>query len=276
MSGRLTLLGTPIGNLSDLSPRAVETLRGCDAVAAEDTRVTLRLLNAFDIKKPLVSYHEHNKEESGRKLCARMQAGEHIVLVSDAGMPAISDPGEPLVAQCRALGIPVDAVPGPTAVATAVALSGLPSGRFTFEGFLTVNKVGRREHLAALVNEPRTMVFYEAPHKLLATLRDLYAALGERRIAVCRELTKLHEESVLTTLSDAIAHYEAEAPRGEFVLVVEGAQAVAPTQEVSLEQAVALAAQYRDGGMRAADAAKKAAAETGYAKNELYRELTKA
>ncbi len=275
MSGQLTLVGTPIGNLSDLSPRAQEALRDCDAVAAEDTRVTLRLLNAFGLKKPLVSYHEHNKEESGRRLCARMQAGEHIVLVTDAGMPAISDPGEALVALCHAEGIPVRAVPGPTAVATAVALSGLPSGRFTFEGFLSVNKPGRREHLRSLQNETRTMVFYEAPHKLLTTLRDFYAAFGDRRIALCRELTKIYEETVLTTLSAAIRTYEAEPPRGEFVLVLEGAREVsAAAPSATWEEAVAWAGAQRDAGMRASEAAREAAARFGYTRQELYRALT--
>ena len=244
MSGQLTLVGTPIGNLSDLSPRAQEALRDCDAVAAEDTRVTLRLLNAFGLKKPLVSYHEHTKEESGRRLCARMQAGEHIVLVTDAGMPAISDPGEALVALCHAEGIPV-------------------------------NNPGRREQLRSLQNETRTMVFYEAPHKLLTTLRDFYAAFGDRRIALCRELTKIYEETVLTTLSAAIRTYEAEPPRGEFVLVLEGAREVsAAAPSATWEEAVAWAGAQRDAGMRASEAAREAAARFGYTRQELYRALT--
>lgn len=274
MSGGLILVGTPIGNLSDFSPRALQALRDCDVIAAEDTRVTLRLLNAFEIKKPLVSYHEHNQIESGRRLCERMRAGECVVLVTDAGMPAVSDPGESLVAACHAEGIPVHVVPSATAVTTAVAMSGLPSGRFTFEGFLSVNKVGRRAHLEELKRERRTMVFYEAPHKLLNTLRDMLQAFGDRRITLCRELTKVYEEAIPTTLSAAVETYTQTAPRGEFVLVVEGAAAETEPQ-LTEEQAVALAREYRDGGMRATEAARRAAAETGYAKGELYRRLVR-
>ena len=206
--GRLTLVGTPIGNLSDFSPRAVAALQECDFIAAEDTRVTLTLLNHFGIKKPLVSYYEHNKRERGEQICARLEAGENAVLVSDAGMPAISDPGEDLVALCHERGIPVGIVPGPSAVVTALALSGLPTGRFTFEGFLSMNKRGRREHLAELQTERRTMVFYEAPHKLSSTLDDMLAAWGDRRIAIVRELTKIHEEVIRTTLAEAAARYQ--------------------------------------------------------------------
>ena len=272
MSGGLTLVGTPIGNLSDFSPRAIEALKNCDVIAAEDTRVTRVLLAHFDIKKPLVSYHEHNARESGQKLCERMEAGEQVVLVTDAGMPAISDPGELLVAQCHERGIPVHSVPGPTAMATAVALSGLPSARFAFEGFLEVNKQPRREHLAAVAGETRTTVWYEAPHKLLATLTDMYAAFGDRNIALCRELTKLYEEVERTTLSAAVQTYTEKAPRGEFVLVVEGASPAAQPR-LSEDEALALAREYRDGGLRPSDAARKAAAETGYTKSVLYRRL---
>ncbi len=272
MSGRLTLVGTPIGNLSDFSPRAVEALETCDFIAAEDTRVTLRLLNHFGIKKPLISYFEHNKHEKGEQLCRRMEAGEHGVLVSDAGMPAISDPGEDLVRLCRERGIPVGCVPGPSAVITALALSGMPAGRFTFEGFLSVSKRSRREHLESLRDEPRTMIFYEAPHKLLYTLRDLLDVLGDRPIALCRELTKLHEEVITTTLVQAASRYETEAPRGEFVLIVGGA---APKEELPAtpEQALAIAARYVREGLSASDAAKRAAAETGIKKSEIYRQL---
>ena len=202
MSGTLTLVGTPIGNLSDMSPRGVKALRECDFIAAEDTRVTMNLLNHFEIRKPLVSYYEHNKRQRGGEILSRLQAGESAVLVTDAGMPAISDPGEELVALCHDEGIPVTVVPGPSAVVTALALSGLPAGRFTFEGFLSVNKRSRREHLEALRLEQRTMVFYEAPHKLPATLRDMALVLGERRIALVRELTKIHEEVIRTTLPE--------------------------------------------------------------------------
>lgn len=274
MSGSLTLVGTPIGNLSDLSPRAVEALRSCDLIAAEDTRVTLKLLNHFGIKKPLVSYYEHNKRERGEELCRRMEAGEQLVLVSDAGMPAISDPGEELVARCHERGIPVRAVPGPTAVATAVALSGLPSGRFTFEGFLSVNRRSRREHLEELTDERRTMVFYEAPHKLPGTLRDLLEALGDRRVALVRELTKVHEEVVRTTLSEAAARYGLETPRGEFVLVVEG---TTPKESpaVTPQEALARARAYMQQGQSASEAARLAAAETGLKKGEIYKLLVR-
>ena len=269
--GSLTLVGTPIGNLSDFSPRAVEALSAADVIAAEDTRVSLKLLNHFGVKKPLVSYHEHNKASRGEELLARMRDGQRIALVTDAGMPAISDPGETLVAACHAQGIPVHIVPGPTALTTAVALSGLPSGRFTFEGFLSVSKHERREHLHSIETEPRTMVFYEAPHKLRATLHDLLDALGDRRMAIVRELTKIHEEVQLTTLSDAAARYDEEEPRGEIVLVIEGAPA--PVQTATLSDAVALARTYMKAGDRPADAAKKAAGQTGQKKNEIYKLL---
>ncbi len=273
MSGTLTLVGTPIGNLSDMSPRGVKVLRECDFIAAEDTRVTMNLLNHFEIRKPLVSYYEHNKRQRGGEILSRLQAGESAVLVTDAGMPAISDPGEELVALCHDEGIPVTVVPGPSAVVTALALSGLPAGRFTFEGFLSVNKRSRREHLEALRLEQRTMVFYEAPHKLPATLRDMALVLGERRIALVRELTKIHEEVIRTTLPEAAERFSQEAPRGEFVLVIEGA---APVQEpqVTLEEAAALAREYAAQGTAASEAARRAAAETGHKKGDIYRLLT--
>ena len=273
MSGTLTLVGTPIGNLPDMSPRGVKALRECDFIAAEDTRVTMNLLNHFEIRKPLVSYYEHNKRQRGGEILSRLQAGESAVLVTDAGMPAISDPGEELVALCHDEGIPVTVVPGPSAVVTALALSGLPAGRFTFEGFLSVNKRSRREHLEALRLEQRTMVFYEAPHKLPATLRDMALVLGERRIALVRELTKIHEEVIRTTLPEAAERFLQEAPRGEFVLVIEGA---APVQEpqVTLEEAAALAREYAAQGTAASEAARRAAAETGHKKGDIYRLLT--
>lgn len=273
MAGRLTLVGTPIGNLSDFSPRAVEALRDCDFVAAEDTRVTLRLLNHFSIKKPLVSYFEHNKRQRGEQICARLEAGESAVLVSDAGMPAISDPGEDLVALCYEKGIPVGVVPGPSAVVTALAVAGLPTGRFTFEGFLSMNKRGRREHLASLRDERRTMVFYEAPHKLPSTLEDLLEALGDRRLAIVRELTKVHEEVIRTTLQEAAARFRQEAPRGEIVLVVEGA-APPKTEAPSLQEAAALAASLVEEGAALSEAARRAAAQTGLKKGDIYRLLT--
>ncbi len=271
-SGRLTLVGTPIGNLSDMSPRAVEALAACDLIAAEDTRVSLKLLNHFGINKPLVSYYEHNKRERGAMLCDRLAAGENVVLVTDAGMPAISDPGEDIVAMCHDRGIPVGVVPGPTAMATALAVSGLPTARFTFEGFLSVNKKERRAHLASIAGEERTMVFYEAPHKLLATLTDLHATLGDRPVALVRELTKIHEEVARTTLSEAIARYTADAPRGEFVLVVGGAPAE-ERQALTPEEAARIAERYVAQGMSASEAAKRAAAESGCKKGDIYRLL---
>lgn len=272
--GCLIVVGTPIGNLEDFSPRAIEALRQADFVAAEDTRVTLKLLNHFGIHKPLISYYEHNKREKGEQICFRMEAGETCALVSDAGMPAISDPGELLVAQCAERGIPVTVAPGPSAVITALAVSGLPTGRFAFEGFLSVNKKSRREHLEEIRGEKRTMVFYEAPHKLPATLRDLLETLGERRIALVRELTKIHEEVIRTNLQDAAERFSCEAPRGEFVLVVEGAQEAAE-KEITLEEAVKLASRYREEGLSLSDAAKKAASETGFKKGEIYRLLAR-
>ena len=272
MGGQLVLVGTPIGNLSDLSPRALEALTACDFVAAEDTRVTLKLLTHFGIKKPLVSYFEHNKRERGEAIARRIEAGETAVLVTDAGMPAISDPGEDLVALCHRRGIPVTAVPGPTAVATALALSGLPVGRFSFEGFLSTANKPRREHLESLRGERRTMVFYEAPHKLPATLQDLLAVLGDRRVTLARELTKLHEEIIPTTLSEAAARFAADPPRGEFVLVVEGA-ADTPEQVPSPEEALTLAKGYMAEGLSASEAAKRAAAASGLHKGDIYKLL---
>ena len=272
MAGKLTLVGTPIGNLSDFSPRAVEALRECDFIAAEDTRVTLRLLNRFGIHKTLVSYYEHNKRDRGAQLIARLEAGENAVLVSDAGMPAISDPGEELVALCHARQIPVGVVPGPSAVITALAVSGLPTGRFTFEGFLSMNRRSRREHLQQLTNEVRTMVFYEAPHKLPSTLEDLLAVLGDRRIALVRELTKIHEEVIRTSLAEAAVRYRTEAPRGEFVVIVEGRP---PVKEAActVEDAVSLAKELAADGLSASEAAKQAAAQTGIKKGEIYRRM---
>ena len=275
MSGTLTLVGTPIGNLSDLSPRALEALNACDFIAAEDTRVSLTLLNHFGIRKPLVSYYEHNKRERGDMICRKLEAGENAVLVTDAGMPAISDPGEELVAQCHERSIPVTVVPGPSAVITALAVSGMPTGRFTFEGFLSVNRRSRREHLRSLVSETRTMVFYEAPHKLASTLEDLLEALGDRRICLVRELTKLHEEVIHTTLAEAAVRYRNESARGEFVLILQGA-APAETPTVSVEDAADLARDYMDEeGLSPSDAARRAAAETGLKKGDIYRLLTK-
>ena len=270
MSGTLYLVATPIGNLGDFSPRAVETLNQVDFIAAEDTRVSVKLLNHFQIKKPLVSYHEHNHVTAGQSILSRLEAGESCALVTDAGTPAISDPGEDLVRLCAQAQVPVIAIPGCCAGISALAVSGLPTGRFVFEGFLTVNKKSRRERLEVLKAEERTMIFYEAPHKLLTTLEDLSAAFGpERQVALCRELTKLHEETRRTTLGEAAAWYRETAPKGEFVLVVAGApprQAAA----VSLEEAVSQVLVLRAQGMRLKDAAKEVAEHTGLSKNELY------
>jgi len=272
MSGKLMVVGTPIGNLSDFSPRAAATLREADFIAAEDTRVTLKLLNHFGIKKPMVSYFEHNKRERGDVICARIEAGETCALVSDAGMPAISDPGELLVSQCAERGIQVLVVPGPSAVVSALAVSGLPTGRFTFEGFLSVSKKSRREHLEEVKDETRTMIFYEAPHKLSSTLTDMLAAWGDRRIALVRELTKIHEEVIRTTLSEAAARYADGSAKGEFVLVIAGAPQKEQTQ-FTLEDGVAMAKDLMANGLSASDAAKQAAAETGFKKGEIYKAI---
>ena len=270
MSGTLYLVATPIGNLGDFSPRALETLETVDFIAAEDTRVSMKLLNHFELRKPLVSYHEHNHVTAGQSILARLLSGESCALVTDAGTPAISDPGEDLVRLCAENSVPVYAIPGCCAAVNALAVSGLPTGRFTFEGFLTVNKKSRRERLESLKNEERTMLFHAAPHKLLTTLEDLSAALGpDRRIALCRELTKLHEETRRCTLGEAVAHYTENAPKGEFVLVVAGAEpreAAAVTLEDAVAQVLTLKAQ----GVRLKDAAKEVAEHTGLSKNELY------
>ena len=270
MSGALYLVGTPIGNLGDFSPRAAEVLQQVDFIAAEDTRVSLKLMNHFGIKKPLVSYYEHNKSMSGDKILSRILGGETCALVTDAGMPAISDPGEDIVRLCAQHGIDVFVVPGPSAVVSALAVSGLPTSRWCFEGFLSVNKKERAAHLESLQNEQRTMIFYEAPHKLLRTLEDLRDAFGgDRPIAVVREITKLHEETLRTTIDGALAHFTEKGPKGEFVLVIGGAPEQAP-QEVSPAQAMELVARYREEGKSLKEACKLAAKDTGMSKNELY------
>lgn len=273
MSGKLFVVGTPIGNLSDFSPRAVETLEGVDFIAAEDTRVTLKLLNHFDIKKEMVSYFEHNKRERGEIICQRILAGENCAIVTDAGMPAISDPGEELVRQCHELGITVCSVPGPTAFATALAISGMETGRFTFEGFLSVSKKSRFEHLDEIKDEKRTLVFYEAPHKLANTLRDLYAALGNRQLAIVREITKIHEEVIRTNLADAAEKYAYGSLKGEIVLIIDGKKETA--QELSLDDAVQQAQALVDGGMTINQASKEIAAKSPFKKADIYKELLK-
>ncbi|HWP52310.1 MAG TPA: 16S rRNA (cytidine(1402)-2'-O)-methyltransferase [Clostridia bacterium] len=273
---KLYLVGTPIGNLSDFSPRAIETLRTVDFIAAEDTRVTLKLLNRFEINKLMVSYYQHNLRERGEQIVARILSGENCALVTDAGMPAISDPGEDLVRLCAEAGIEIVSVPGPSAAITALAMSGLSTSRFTFEGFLSTNRQSRREHLDSLANERRTMIFYEAPHKLRNTLGDLTDAFGgERRVALCRELTKLYEEVIRTTLGQAVARYKDEnaaSPRGEFVLVVEGAPDIA-IPEATIDQAVALARAFMADGLSTSSASKQAAQQTGCKKSDIYRQL---
>lgn len=271
---KLYVVGTPIGNLSDLSPRAIETLSKVDFIAAEDTRVTLKLLNKFNIKTPLESYHEHNKSIRGTEILQKIMSGKTCALVTDAGMPAISDPGEDLVRLCRENNVPVESVPGPTAFATAMAISGMPSCRFTFEGFLSVNKKTRFNHLNSIKNEERTMIFYEAPHKLRATLKDLYHTLGDRKIAICRELTKIHEEVKVTTLEKAAREiYEQSRPVGEFVLIIEGKTASAEPTEYTLDAAVDMAKQYMSDGLSASNAAKAAAMDTGLKKGDIYKEI---
>ena len=270
MAGMLYLVPTPIGNLGDISIRCRQTLEEVDFIAAEDTRVTVKLLNHLGIKKNLVSYFEHNKAQKGTYVLDRILAGETCALVSDAGSPAISDPGEDLVKQCAEAGITVCAIPGPCAVITALSISGQSTGRFCFEGFLSTAKKSRREHLESLLGEKRTMIFYEAPHKLLSTLEDMAAVFGDDRgISLCRELTKLHEEVIRTTLGQAVALYKENAPRGEFVLVVAGAPD-APTQAATAEDAAARVAQLVESGMSRKDAIKQTAKELDLPKNVVY------
>ncbi|MBR2177240.1 MAG: 16S rRNA (cytidine(1402)-2'-O)-methyltransferase [Clostridia bacterium] len=272
MSGKLYVVGTPIGNLSDFSPRAIETLKQVDFIAAEDTRVTIKLLNHFDIHTPMISYHKFNTHDRGEEICQRILNGENCAIVTDAGMPCISDPGELLVKRCAEMGIEVAAVPGPTAMASALAVSGLSTGRFTFEGFLSVNKPGRREHLQSLIKEQRTMVFYEAPHKLPNTLRDMYDVFGDRKISIVRELTKIHEQVIRTTLSEAAEKYTDGSVKGEIVLVIDGAKPEEEQPE-TLESAVELARKSMERGLSASAAAKEAAQLTGFKKGEIYKQL---
>jgi len=272
----LYLVATPIGNLGDLSPRAREVLSSVDFIAAEDTRVTQKLLTACGLpRKPMISYYEHNRRARGEEVLAKLLAGESCALVTDAGTPAVSDPGEDLVALCAEHDVPVIPIPGCCAAVCALAASGLPTGRWCFEGFLSVNKKARRAHLDALQNEKRTMIFYEAPHKLCATLRDLAEAFGgDRRISLSRELTKLHEETLRMTLAEAIAYFDQTPPRGEFVLIVEGAPDEPETEQDEQARLAAAAAAVRrrmEEGQTQKDAVKAVSAETGVKKNALYR-----
>lgn len=270
MAGILYLVPTPIGNLGDISLRAKQTLENADFIAAEDTRVSLKLLNHLEIKKPLVSYYEHNKTFKGGRIVERILAGETCALVSDAGSPAISDPGEDLVKECAAAGITVCAIPGPCAAITALSISGQSTGRFCFEGFLSMSKKSRREHLDSLRAEKRTMIFYEAPHKLMNTLEDMVEVFGaERPVSFCRELTKLHEEVIRTTLGEAIVHFTETPPKGEFVLVVAGAPEEAkeiPTATDAAGRVNELISQ----GLSRKDAIKQTAQDLGLPKNAVY------
>ena len=277
LGGTLYLVGTPIGNLSDLSERAVKVLSEADFVAAEDTRVSGKLLAVLKKKKEMISYFEHNKAQKGEVILARLLAGESCALVTDAGMPAISDPGEALVALCAEHGVPVSVIPGPCAAVSALALSGLSTRRFHFEGFLPRETKERRERLAVLAALPDTLILYEAPHRLKKTLADLSGALGARKTALCREMTKRNEEILRTTLPDALARYTAEEPRGEFVLVIEGgpAAAASPRNDLSLLSPEEHVAFYEQSGMRRMDAIKRAAADRGVPKSDLYRLLQK-
>lgn len=273
MSGKLYIVGTPIGNLEDFSPRGRRILSEVDFIAAEDTRVTVKLLNHLDISKPMVAYFEHNKKGRGETVIERLLAGETCAIVTDAGMPAISDPGEDLIRECHERGIEVESVPGPTAFATALALSGMPSGRFCFEGFLSVNKPSRKQHLDEIKNERRTLIFYEAPHKLIRTLDDMYEAFGERNIAIVREITKIHETVMRATLSEAIEFYKNNDPRGEYVLIIDGAKE--ETVCYTLEDAVKLASKLAAEGASTSSAAKQAAEITGIKKSDIYKEMLK-
>jgi len=270
MAGMLYLVPTPIGNLGDISQRAIDTLAQADFVAAEDTRVTVKLLNHLELKKPMVTYHRHNTGTGGQAVLDRLLAGESCALVTDAGTPAVSDPGEELVARCVREGVPVCAIPGPCALVTALAVSGQPTGRFTFEGFLAMNRKNRQAHLDSLRGEERTMIFYEAPHKLAATLQDLAEAFGpDRPVSLCRELTKLHEEIRRTTLGEAAAYYQENTPKGEFVLVVRGAEPV-EEGETTLEDGLLLVDRLRGEGLSLRDAVRRAAKELNLSRNQLY------
>jgi len=269
MAGKLYVVATPIGNLGDFSPRARETLAQVDFIAAEDTRVGAKLLNKFDIKKPQISYYEHNRRAKGEYIADRIAAGENCAIITDAGTPAISDPGTDLVDICIERGIQCVAVPGPSAVIAALSISGMDTGRWCFEGFLSTANKSRMEHLQAVKDEKRTMVFYEAPHKLLRTLRDMLAVFGDRQVALCREITKLHEECRRTTLAAALAWYTENPPKGEFVLVIAGAPEQEQT-EITMDQLLAEVKARMEEGERMKEAVKNVAAARGVSKNDLY------
>lgn len=271
MSGKLYVVGTPIGNLEDMTLRGIKTLKSVDFICAEDTRVTAKLLNSFDIKKPMISYHEHNTAQAGEAIINRILTGESCAAVTDAGMPCISDPGEDLVKKCYANGIEVCVVPGPTAAMSAVAISGLSTKRFSFEGFLSTSNKNRREHLESASKLEHTLIFYEAPHKLVYTLEDMLGYFGDRKISLCRELTKVHEEVIRTTLSKALEYYKSVTPKGEFVLIVEGAKNT--DEPLTIQDAISEAKKLVDNGMRLAEACKAVAKWTPFSKSELYSKL---
>ncbi|WP_044975795.1 16S rRNA (cytidine(1402)-2'-O)-methyltransferase [Ruminococcus sp. HUN007] len=270
MPGTLYVLGTPIGNISDITLRALDILGEVDFIAAEDTRVTLKLLNRYDIKKPLVSYHDHSSRSCAETIINRLAGGETAAVVTDAGMPCISDPGEDLVKLCYENDIPVRVIPGPSAVVSALAVSGLSTSRFSFEGFLSVTRKQRIEHLEEVKDNKNTMIFYEAPHKLVSTLEDMHEYFGDRRISLCRELTKVYEEVIRTTLSGALEYYSEKSPKGEYVLVIEG-KPESDEPECTIELALEMVRRLVDEGEKTISACKKVAKETGYKKSELYQ-----
>ena len=279
MAGILTLVATPIGNLGDFSPRAVEVLKSVDLIAAEDTRNTLKLLNHFEIRTPMTAYHEYNRFDKADELVEQLLAGKNVACVTDAGMPGISDPGEVLAAKCIEAGITVTCVPGPSAGITALVLSGLSTRRYRFEGFLPSDKKEREAVLADVKNDAATLIFYEAPHRLLKTLEVLYEVLGDRRTAIVKELTKVHEQVLRTTLSEAIAHFKEEEPRGEYVLVVEGRsfeekqqEQEASWQSLSIEEHLQM---YEAQGLDRKEAMKRAAKDRGVSKREIYDAVMK-
>lgn len=273
MSGKLFVVGTPIGNLGDITYRAVETLKTVDFICAEDTRVTVKLLNHYEIKKPLVSYHEHSARQVSENIVSRILSGESCAVVSDAGMPCISDPGEDLVRRCIKNEIPIEVVPGPTAMASAVAISGLSTSRFAFEGFLSVTKKQRYAHLQSVSKDPHTLIFYEAPHKLVSTLNDMLEYFGDRKISLCRELTKIYEEVIRTTVSGAIEYYKDKTPKGEYALIIEGYNEEAALEEITIEEAAEQAQKLISEGMKAVDACKETAKATGFKKSDIYSRL---
>lgn len=268
--GTLYVVGTPIGNMEDVTFRQIETLKYVDFIIAEDTRVTLKLLNRYDIKKNLISYHRHSGENCALSITERIKNGENAAIVTDAGMPCISDPGEELVRLCAENGVDIKVVPGPSAVISALAVSGLSTSRFSFEGFLSVNKKQRYEHLEHVKNDTRTLIFYEAPHKLRNTLEDFLKYFGDRKISLCRELTKVYEEVLRMTVSEAITYYESRNPKGEYVLVIEGAEEEEALENLTLEQAVKMAESLIEEGLKPSEACKRIAKETNFSKGSLY------